>query len=115
MHGPQMLLDASLKFYEGYNGMVRPSPQMFLFKINSRHMIYLLNGILDAPNNYYQLIEHVAFIWLNEICRAILDRYTDPIEHKKFFDFAKTIAVETFKVNPKIFFTDYHSNQFFYG
>lgn len=88
---------------------------MFLFKINERNMLYMLKGIIDAPNNYYQMIEHVAFIWVNEVCRALLDRYTDPVEHEKMFTIAKTIASETFLVRSKIFPRDFHANQFFYG
>lgn len=115
LQAPNMILEASMKFFKKYKELVKPSPTMFLFKINERNMMYMLKGIIDAPNNYYQMIEHVAFIWVNEVCRALLDRYTDPAEHEKMFDIAKTIASETFLVRSKIFPRDFHANQFFYG
>ena len=50
---PTMIMKASLDFYQTYQRMLKPSPSSFLFKCNTRHLIYLLKGILDAPNNYF--------------------------------------------------------------
>ena len=53
---------------------------MFLFKINTRHMLFILKAFLDAPVSYFQSMEHIAFMWVHEICRTVLDRYADPKE-----------------------------------
>jgi len=42
-----------MAFYKTYNEMLKASPTMFLFKINYRHLIYLIKGILDSPGNYF--------------------------------------------------------------
>ena len=48
-----MLLKASMAFLKKYNEQLKPSPTMFLFKINSRHMLMLLKAFLDAPVSYF--------------------------------------------------------------
>lgn len=78
---PGMVLQASLEFFKRYQDGLRPSPTSFLFRVNNRHMLYLLKGLLDVPNNYYQLVDNVAVIWVHEVCRTVLDRYTDPLAH----------------------------------
>ena len=83
--------------------MVKPSPTSFLFKINTRHLLYLLKGILDAPSNYYRLIDNVALVWVNEVCRTVLDRHTDPAEHEKFYEMLVDIGASVFKVRSKTF------------
>ena len=86
---PAMILKASMDFFKKYKEEMKPSPTSFLFTINQRHLIYLLKGMLDAPNNYFQMIDNVALMWVNEICRTFLDRYTDPLEHSKLYEIAK--------------------------
>ena len=44
-------------------------------------MLYVLKGLLDVPSAYYQLVDNVAVIWVHEVCRTVLDRYTDPLAH----------------------------------
>lgn len=107
---PQMLLNASLKFFAVYNDAVKPSPASFLFKINQRHLIFLLKGMLDVPNNYFQMIDNVALLWVNEICRTVLDRHTDPFEHDKFYKIVCSIAAEVFMIRPKVLPPDFHAN-----
>ena len=77
---PGMVLNASMAFFNKYSEILRPSPTSFLFKVNVRHMKFVLKGILEVPNNYYRYIDNVAMVWVNEICRTVLDRYTDPTE-----------------------------------
>lgn len=48
-----MLLKASMTFLRKYNEQLKPSPTMFLFRINSRHMLMLLKAFLDAPVSYF--------------------------------------------------------------
>ena len=110
-----MVLEASLEFYDKYREMVKPSPTSFLFKINWRHILYILKGILEVPNNYYKNMDNIAILWVNEVCRTVLDRYTDPREHERHYNKLCEIAARTFKVRRKIFSEDCLANQFFYG
>jgi len=54
-------------------------------------------------------------MWVNEVCRTILDRQTDPVEHAKLYEETKKIAQSVFLVSSKIFPNDFQANQFFYG
>lgn len=95
--------------------MLKPSPTSFIFRINNRHLLYLLKGLIDAPSNYFQNLDSVAFLWVNEICRTVLDRYTDPFEQEKLYEEAKKIACDIFKTRNRMFTGDKDANQFFYG
>ena len=110
-----MVLNASMAFFKKYNEVLRPSPTSFLFKINLRHMKFLLKGVLEVPNNYYRYIDNVAMVWVNEVCRTVLDRYTDPLEQEKLYEITKEIASSCFRVKTKIFCPDPKANMFFYG
>ena len=112
---PYMVQCASLEFFKQYNENLKPSPTNFLFKINTRHLLYILKGIMDVPNNYFRLVDNVALVWVNEICRTVLDRYTDPAEQEKLYEMVLNIACSAFKVRHKIFPKDWSQNQFFYG
>lgn len=112
---PAMLLKASLEFFSKYNESLKPSPTMFLFKLNTRHMLMLLKAFLDAPVSYFQMIEHVAFLWVSEVCRTVIDRHADAAEQDRLYETAKRIAMEAFSVRPKIFPREHHLPQFFYG
>ena len=78
-------------------------------------MLYVLKGVLDVPNNYFRLIDNVALVWVNEVCRTVLDRYTDPYEQEKLYEMVTNVACSAFKVRHKIFPKDWRVNQFFYG
>lgn len=110
-----MILNASLKFVEVYRSMLKPSPTSFIFRINNRHLIYLLKGIMDVPSNYFQSTDNVAFLWVNEICRTVLDRFTDPQEHERLYEEAKKIACDVFRVRTRMFIGNKDAVQFFYG
>lgn len=60
-------------------------------------------------------MDNVALVWVNEVCRTVLDRYTDPTEQEKLYDMVIEIACLAFKVRHKIFPKDWRANQFFYG
>ena len=111
-----MLYKASKDFMKSYNETLKPSPSSFLFKINMRHLIFIVKTILDVPNNYATSFENIAWLWVNEVCRTVLDRHTDPLEQEKFFKEANRIASEVFKgVKPTQLPTDWERNYFFYG
>ena len=112
---PQKVLDASLEFYHTYDGMVTPAPTSFLFRINNRHLVFLLKGLLDVPNSYYKNADSVAIVWANEVCRTVLDRYTDPLEQERLYSVVKDVASRTFGVESSIFPEDCRANRFFYG
>ena len=95
---PGLVLKASLEFYKNYNKILKPSPTNYLLRINERHLFYLLKGILDAPGNYFQRIENVALMWVNEVCRTVLDRHTDPVEHEKMYKMLCDIACNVFTI-----------------
>ena len=71
---PQLLFKASMEFFNRYKEQLKPSPTMFLFTINERHLMHLLKGFIDAPLSYFQVIEHISFMWVSEISR------TDPLQ-----------------------------------
>ena len=110
LQAPEMVLEASLQFYRRYEALRKPSPTGFLFKINWRHLINMTKGLLEVPNNYYKAMENVAILWVNEVCRTVLDRYTDPREHEKFYAEVCRIAANTFRVKKTTFTADYHAN-----
>ena len=95
--------------------MVTPAPTSFLFRINNRHLIYLLKGIIDVPNSYFKNAGAVACVWTNEVCRTVLDRYTDPLEQEKLYSVVIEIASRVFGVESSLIPEDCKVNQFFYG
>jgi hypothetical protein len=54
-------------------------------------------------------------MWVNEVCRTVLDRHTDPAEHEKFYKILCDIACNVFRVDRKMLPVDFYANQFFYG
>ena len=100
---PVSILKASTEFVKMYNSTVRPSPTGFLKKINQRHMLHILKGIIEIPLNYFKMIENVAFLWMNEICRTILDRFMPTEEKADLYQKARIIAANCFKVRDRIF------------
>ena len=84
LHGrndvPELIVSATRSFAEMYRRTVKPGPTTFLKRINYRHMLYILKGIIELPSAYYRSKKSVAFIWMHEICGTVFDRYTDPSE-----------------------------------
>ena len=113
---PKLLFQASMKFYDWYMGQLKPSPTLFLFKINERHLLYLLKGIFDAPASYFETIQHIGLMWVSEIYRTVLDRYADPAEQDRIYEKVKEIASDTFEIMPKIMTArNARDVQYFYG
>ena len=54
------------------------------------------------------MIEHVAYLWVSEICRTVIDRHADTAEQDRLYEMTKRIAMETFSVRPKIFARECH-------
>ena len=61
------------------------------------------------------MIEHLSFLWVSEICRTVIDRYSDVSEREHLYEMTKMIAMEQFSVRPKIFACECNEPQFFYG
>ena len=57
--------------------MISPSPTSYLQQFNQRHMINILMGFVEVPYNQFETFEDVANLWMHEVCRTILDRFTD--------------------------------------
>ena len=112
---PISILKSSLEFIKMYNSTIRPSPTGFLKRINQRHMFYILKGIIEIPLGYYKMIENVAFLWMNEICRTVLDRFQNTDEKAALYEKTKLIAAKNFKVREKIFPTLPDEPYFCYG
>ena len=66
-------------------------------------MLYMLKGIVEVPNNYYRMKENVAFIWMHEICRTVLDRFTDASERLELYERTKEIGMRVFAVEGRTF------------
>ena len=62
---------------------------MFLFKINQRHLRFILKAFLDCQVSYFQSMENIAFMWVHEVSRIVLDRFSDPTEQVKIYDLVK--------------------------
>ena len=114
-HAPVSILKASTEFVKMFNSTVRPSPTSFLKKINQRHMIYILKGILEIPQNYFKMQENVAFLWMNEVCRTVLDRFGSANEKRDLYEKAKIIASNCFRVRERVFPTTCDEPYFCYG
>lgn len=95
--------------------MITPTPISFLRTINLRHLFYILKGIIDSPHTYFKLVENLAFMWVSEICRTIIDRFIDPVEYNQMYELAKKCAVQSFGVTNRIFPKDPDKPLFFYG
>ena len=114
-HAPVSILKASTEFVKMFNSTVRPSPTSFLKKINQRHMIYILKGILEMPQNHFKMQENVAFLWVNEVCRTVLDRFSNTREQKDLFEKVKVIASNCFRVRERILPANCDEPHFCYG
>ena len=95
---PELIISATRSFVEMYNKAMKPSPTSFLKRINYRHMLYLLKGIIELPTTYYKEKANVAYIWMHEICRTVLDRFTDDSEKLDLYERTKDIASRIFDV-----------------
>ena len=96
-------MSATRSFMEMYNRAVKPAPTTFLKRINHRHMLYLLKGMVELPTTYYKNKGSVAYIWMHEVCRTVLDRYTDHPEKIALYERTKAIASRLFDVPGSIF------------
>ena len=112
---PAKVLKATVDFLDTYQAELTPGPISFLKKASPKIGYALLKGFVEAPPAYFQMIENVAYLWMNEICRAIIDRHSENTEVKKYYDMAKGIASKIFGVRLKIFNTEPRVPQFFYG
>ena len=88
---------------EMYNRSLKPAPTTFLKRINHRHMLYIFKGIVELPTTYFKSIESVASLWMHEICRTVLDRFTDHSEKVILYEKTKAIACRIFNVAGNIF------------
>ena len=93
---PDMIIKASKSFVEMYNKTLKPSPTTFLKRINQRHILYIMKGILEIPSNYYKMKENVAFIFMHEVCRTVLDRFIDVNEKEELYEKTKDICQRIF-------------------
>ena len=66
-------------------------------------MLYLFKGIVELPTTYFKSIESVAYLWMHEICRTVLDRFTDHAEKVIMYDRTKEIACRIFDVPGSVF------------
>ena len=78
-------------------------------------MIYILKGILEIPLNYFKLQDNVAFLWMNEICRTVLDRFSKTAEKADLYSKAKLIASNCFRVRERVFPPNCEEPHFCYG
>ena len=78
-------------------------------------MIYILKGILEIPMNYFKMQDNVAFLWMNEVCRTVLDRFSSTLEKADLYAKARVIASNCFKVRERIFPNDNNEPHFCYG
>ena len=78
-------------------------------------MIYILKGILEIPLNYFKMQDNVAFLWMNEICRTVLDRFSKTSEKADLYMKARLIASNCFRVRERVFRPDPDEAHFCYG
>ena len=78
-------------------------------------MIYILKGILEIPMNYFKMQDNVAFLWMNEVCRTVLDRFSNTLEKSDLYAKTKIIASNCFRVREKVFPTRCDEPHFCYG
>ena len=63
----------------------------------------MLKGFLDAPSNYFYSMENIAFMWVSEVSRTVLDRHGDQDEIENLYELTKQIASEVFNVKSSVF------------
>lgn len=73
----------------------------FLYEINQRHLLFLLKGFIDAPTTYFQDFKEVGIMWIHEVVRVVLDRFSDENEKERLFTEVQRLAFEVFKLRPQ--------------
>ena len=56
-------------------------------------MINILVGFIDAPGNYFTEMINVANMWTHEMCRTILDRFTDAKLKREIHKAIRQVAI----------------------
>lgn len=102
-NAPGMILRASLDFFEIMNKSITPSPTNFLEVMTEKHLLLILGGFIDCAPQIFNDFEDVAYMWIHEVCRTSLDRFTDATTRSNIFKKIKTIASGTFKIREKLF------------
>jgi hypothetical protein len=72
------------------------TPQRFSQKINQRHMLSALFGFVDVMAKYRKDLDHMATIFVHEMCRVSLDRIVNEESRLEIFSKLKVVAKKHF-------------------
>ena len=90
------IINASFSFYNHLSDNVLQSPISFTQKVNGRHLLSTLFGVIDLYSRYRTDCEEVVSIWIHETNRAMLDRFISPSKHLEYFNQLRDKAREHF-------------------
>ena len=86
----------TFQFYEYLQVSIPLSPISFTQKVNQRHLLSALFGIVELNGRNKQNTDDIASIFVHEIARSMLDRIYDYDIKKECFDTLHQMAVEIF-------------------
>jgi hypothetical protein len=90
------IIKASFSFYKFLAETVLVSPISFTQRVNSRHLLSTLFGILDLYGVYRTDVDELAGIFIHENSRAMLDRFIDPRKHAEYYQHLITVTKSAF-------------------
>jgi len=67
-----MVVEATFEFYDQFN--FPQSPTSFTQKINPRHILAILYGIVDLSYTHRSSMVDLAYSFISEVSRSCLDR-----------------------------------------
>ena len=78
-------------------------------------MLNILVGFIDVPGNHFTEMIQVASMWTHEMCRSVLDRFTDGKLKKEIHMAIRQVAIENFKIKERKLVLDADAVLFTYG
>ena len=82
---PGMIIKANSGLLDTLERLLPISPTSFIEHINQRHLLYIMTAFLESPNSSFNDCDEVASMWMHEVCRSVLDRYSDQKLKTKLF------------------------------
>jgi hypothetical protein len=94
----QNLTKAGISYFKYLIAVNKPSAKDFIYKVNLRHMLSTIFGVIDLMPRFKSNRLQLGQIFIHEACRATLDRQFNPANKQILFNELVDLTCECFKL-----------------
>jgi hypothetical protein len=94
------VLKSSFEFFKYLDHKLPNTPDRFTKKVNQRHMLSALFGLIDCNMRWKATMDDVATVFIHEMARATMDRIVSESDKEETFEKLTDIVKQNFDYEP---------------